>query len=146
MRRARASRLPDGSAATRFAERSVAATALAGASVVLAACAADYRPPELLGGTDLVYPINAHAAGVEGRVLVRYDVTADGRVENAAVVSAEPNGVFENAALAAVRSWRFRPSSKGGKPVKAPGRVSEVAFRIGQANHYDDAPRPKPPD
>ena len=144
MRRAWAGRLPR-RASARLAKRCVIAAVACG-SLALAACAGGFRPPELIGGTDLVYPSEARAAGVEGRVLVRYDVTADGRVENAAVVSAEPSGVFENEALAAVRSWRFRPSAKEGKPVAAPSRVSEVAFRIGEAARYDDAPQPIPKD
>ena len=86
MRRAWAGRLPRGASA-RLAKRCVIAAVACG-SLALAACASGFRPPELIGGTDLVYPSEARAAGVEGRVLVRYDVTADGRVANAAVVSA----------------------------------------------------------
>lgn len=106
----------------------------------LAGCAAGVRPPQLEGGTDLVYPVQARAAGVEGRVVVRYDITREGRVVNAAVVSAEPTGVFEDAALAAVRSWRFRPAVAQGEAVPAPGRRSEVTFRLGDDARYDKPP------
>lgn len=108
----------------------------------LAGCAAGGRPPQLEGGADLVYPVQARAAGVEGRVVVRYDITREGRVVNAAVVSAEPTGVFEEAALAAVRSWRFRPAVARGEAVAALGRRSEVTFRIGDDARYDKPPAP----
>lgn len=89
-----------------------------------------------------MYPAEARAAGVEGRVVVRYDITPEGRVVNAAVVSAEPTGVFEDAALAAVRSWRFRPAVLGGKTVAANNRQSEVTFRLGDDPRYDKPPAP----
>jgi protein TonB len=47
------------------------------------------------------------ASGVEGYVEVNFTVTALGRVENATVTAAEPKGVFEQAALAAISRWRY---------------------------------------
>lgn len=118
--------------------RAVAVGALA-ATIVLtaAACAGASRPLQLLGGADLVYPDRARAAGVEGVVRVRYDVTVEGRVVNAQVDAADPVGVFEDAALALVRSWRFRPAVMDGELVAAPARVSEVRFRLGDTDRYD---------
>lgn len=90
----------------------------------------------------MVYPAEARAAGVEGQVVVRYDITPEGRVVNVAVVSAEPQGVFEEAALAAVFTWRFRPAVARGEAVAAFGRVSTVTFRLGDDARYDDLPAP----
>ena len=89
----------------------------------------------------MVYPAAARANGVEGRVVVRYDVTAAGTVANAVVVESEPPGVFDDAALNAVRSWRFRPMVEGGEAAPAPARVSELVFRLGESS-YDDLPAP----
>lgn len=47
------------------------------------------------------------ASGIEGFVEVSFTVTALGRVENATVTAAEPKGVFEQAALAAIARWRY---------------------------------------
>ena len=116
---------------------------------LLVGCAGGHRPLQFIGGKDLLYPPQAMAAGIEGRVLVRYDVTIEGRVENARIESAAPAGYFETAALAAVRSWRFRPPLERGKPAAAPNRVSEVAFKLGDDSRYDlplPAPRRKEPD
>ena len=110
-------------------------------TVVLIGCASPTRPPQFIGGADLVYPPAARASGVEGRVVVRYDVTAEGTVANAVVVESEPPGVFDAAALDAVRSWRFRPMVDRGEVVPAPARVSELVFRLGESS-YDDLPVP----
>lgn len=115
-------------------------------ALVAAGCSSNYRPLQFIGGTDLIYPPSAKAAGIEGHVVVTYDVTVEGRVANAVVAEAEPPGVFEQAALAAVRSWRFRPPLQRGEPVEAPARVSEVVFRLGESGDpalYDRLPTPQ---
>ena len=111
------------------------------AILAASACVAPSRPPQFIGGVDLVYPEAAKASGIEGRVVVRYDVTADGSVVNAVVEASEPPGMFDEAALTAVRSWRFRPRVDRGEVVAAPGRVSELLFRLGESE-YDDLFRP----
>lgn len=121
--------------------RAVAFRLLTTLAVVLAGCASLSRPPQFIGGTDLVYPAAARAHGIEGRVAVRYDVTATGAVANAVVVESEPPGVFDDAALDAVRSWRFRPMVDRGEVVPAPARISELVFRLGESA-YDDLPAP----
>ena len=112
------------------------------AGLVSTGCASGYRPPLFVAGADLVYPETALAAGIEGRVVVRYDVTVEGRVANAAVELAEPSGVFEAAALAAVRSWRFKPAAQGRQVVATRNQVSEVAFRFGDDDKYAHLPVP----
>ncbi len=65
--------------------------------------------PELtrLIAVDPKYPPSAAASGVEGFVEVSFTVTDLGRVENAVVTAAEPPGVFEQSALAAISRWRY---------------------------------------
>ena len=111
------------------------------ALLAVSACVAPSRPPQFIGGVDLVYPEAAKAQGVEGRVVVRYDIAADGSVVNVVVEASEPPGVFDEAALTAVRSWRFRPRLDRGEVVAAPGRVSELLFRLGESE-YADLPQP----
>lgn len=92
--------------AERVAERFAGWLAV-GLLAALVGCAAAEKPPLLQGSGEAGYPTNAKQAGVEGFVVVEYDVLADGRVANARVIEAEPEGVFEKAALATVASWRF---------------------------------------
>ena len=124
--------------------RRLAATLLLGLPLV-AGCASGPRPLQLLAGADPAYPAAARAAGIEGQVTVSYDVTPAGRVANAVVDAAEPSGVFEEAALATVRSWRFRPATERGVPVSAPGQVSVLRFRLGD-DAYGTLPQPQHPD
>ena len=113
---------------------------------LIAGCASSSRPLQFIGGDDLVYPAEARRLGIEGRVAVRYDVTPEGTVINAVVEEAEPPGVFETAALAAVRSWRFKAPIADGVSVAALDRVSQVRFWLGDADEYvlPRAPVPVP--
>jgi protein TonB len=57
----------------------------------------------------VVYPPRARSRGIEGWVDVAFTVDATGRVTGARVLSAQPAGAFDEAALAAVRRWRYAP-------------------------------------
>ena len=50
---------------------------------------------------------------------------------------------FEEAALATVRSWRFRPQVEGGQAVAALNRISEIRFRLGDDGRHARLPSPK---
>lgn len=100
-------------------------------------CASPDRPVQLLSGSGPVYPPVAKAAGTEGLVVVRYGIAVDGRVVNARVESAEPEGVFEEAALKAVRSWRYNPAIRNGEPVAVDNVVSRVRFKLDDDDAYD---------
>lgn len=69
-----------------------------------------------------VYPYRARQRGVEGFVELAFVVTETGRVREERVVGGAPQGVFEEAALQAVRRWRFDPARKDGEAV--PVRVT----------------------
>ncbi|MDN3637676.1 TonB family protein [Simiduia curdlanivorans] len=91
-----------------------------------------------IGGGNLVkqvmiaptYPRNALRNGTEGFVDIAYDVTAFGGTENITVMYAEPEGVFERAALAAVARWKFRPQVIDNEPVPTQGLKERVRFTI----------------
>jgi protein TonB len=57
----------------------------------------------------VVYPPRARSRGIEGWVDVAFTVDATGRVTGARVLSAQPAGTFDEAALVAVRRWRYAP-------------------------------------
>ncbi|MDN5870650.1 MAG: energy transducer TonB [Nitrococcus sp.] len=69
------------------------------------------------------YPRRALFAGIEGWVVVQLTITETGQVTNATVVDSEPSGVFEEAALNAVRRWRFKPAIEDGIAVVSRGQV-----------------------
>ena len=104
--------------------------------ILLAACASSSSPPQLVSGGDMVYPPEAKAEGIEGYVVVRYDVTEQGMVVNAEVVEAEPEGVFDEAALAAIVQWRFRAAIVAGEAVETRGVVSTLRFKLAEEDDY----------
>lgn len=104
--------------------------------VLLAACATS-SPVQFLSGADMVYPPAAKAEGIEGYVVVRYDVTTEGMVANAEVVEADPEGIFEEAALASIVQWRFRAATVGGRPVETLALVSTLRFRLSEDDHAE---------
>jgi protein TonB len=55
------------------------------------------------------YPLGARTGGIEGWVDVKFTVNANGVPEDVRSTGARPAGVFDAAALAAVRRWRYEP-------------------------------------
>jgi TonB family protein len=65
--------------------------------------AADSMPPPK-------YPAQALANRITGNVMLEITVAPDGSVSDARVVHATPAGVFDEAAIAAARAWKFQPA------------------------------------
>ena len=70
---------------------------------------------ELLERAPPVYPRDAARDGLEGWVDVEFVVDQTGRARDFEVVAAEPKGQFEEAALAALAKYRYRPFSRDGR-------------------------------
>lgn len=74
-----------------------------------------------------VYPAIAIAARVQGLVIIQATIGPDGRVVDAAILSSIP--LLDEAALAAVRQWRYTPTLLNGQPVAVVMSVT-VNFRL----------------
>jgi protein TonB len=74
--------------------------------------------PKVLSRSPLEYPSDALKNGIKGFVIINILIDKDGNIELAKVLDSKPSGVFDNAALEAVRSWRFSPAKYKTKPVK----------------------------
>lgn len=60
-----------------------------------------------------IYPQAALRRGVEGQVVVEFSLASDGGVTDLRLVRATPAGIFDQAALEAMRGWRYRlPSAE----------------------------------
>jgi protein TonB len=70
----------------------------------------------LLGFVALVYPVDAARDGIEGWVDVEFVVDVTGQPQDFEVVAAEPKGRFEDAALAALSRYRYRPFTHDDRP------------------------------
>jgi TonB family protein len=80
-------------------------------------------PPSVVSQVDPVYPDKARNARVQGVVILRCIVEADGTVSAAEVVKGLPFGLGESA-VEAVKKWRFRPASRNGQPLAVYHNVS----------------------
>jgi TonB family protein len=113
----------------------VAITALAAP-----AFAQPVTPPQVVEHVDAAYPEARLADGVESNVVLFVTVEKDGTVSDAKV--AESGGDdFDNAALEAVKRWRFAPAIKEGQPVRARIRVP---FHFAPGPHVEPPPEKKP--
>jgi protein TonB len=65
------------------------------------------------------YPYMAMQRGTEGVVIVKFLVAADGTVRHVEILEARPKGVFEEAVLKVVPTWKFEPGRIDGKPVSS---------------------------
>jgi len=92
--------------------------------------------PWTLGGADSEYSsVTAFLAATypveNDNLLFEDDVTETGNVEDVIVEQADPPGVFEQAAVAAVYKWKFKPRTVDGRPT--PGRAEQlVEFKLQQ--------------
>jgi len=81
---------------------------------VAAAKTANVPQPVVIRNTPPIYPETARRAGWEGRVTVRAEVSADGLPISVALEKSSGYGVLDQAALRAVKSWKFQPRTIGG--------------------------------
>jgi len=72
-------------------------------------------PPKKLTHVTPIYPPIALAARKEGLVILEALIGEDGSVRDVRVLRPAP--LFEEAAIAAVRQWRFSPTLLNGEPV-----------------------------
>ncbi len=92
------------------------------------------NPPVLLKRVEPIYPERSRRLGQEGYVIVRFEVDAKGKVQNAIVHEASPNGHFERATLNAIRQWRFQAAKdETGHPTIFRLQV-RIDFRLKQGN------------
>jgi protein TonB len=75
------------------------------------------------------YPAIAQTQGLEGFVIVQFDVGANGGVSNVRVVESS-NRVFEKSALAAAKRCRFKPRVVDGVPIATAGVRQMFRFEM----------------
>lgn len=86
--------------------------------------------PEPIFKVEIEYPPSARAEGIEGRLVLRVFVGADGTVSKVDVVSGVEPGL-DAGAIASVLKWRFKPSRRCGKPVEGGVYTLARKFELG---------------
>ena len=77
-----------------------------------------------------IYPRRALQLELEGWVVVEFDVTETGNVENVVVYDAEPKGVFDSAAKKAAEKFRYKPKVVNEKPIRVTGVRTRIIFEL----------------
>jgi len=94
---------------------------------------AEVTPPNAFAGSlsnpAPRYPVESRRRREEGTVRLRVVVTADGRVKEIALARSSGFDRLDEAALDAVRKWRFRPGMQAGVAVEALGFLS-IPFKL----------------
>ena len=73
------------------------------------------QPPHKIADARPVYPEVARSARIEGTVVLEAIIDRAGRIDDVRVVRSVP--LLDQAALDAVRQWRYTPSTLRGQPV-----------------------------
>ncbi|MBL8300092.1 MAG: energy transducer TonB [Rhodanobacteraceae bacterium] len=77
----------------------------------------------------VAYPAQAARQRLEGTVLLRVLVGADGVPQRIDIEKSSGHGILDRAARDAVMKWRFEPGTRDGQPFAAYGLVP-IAFRL----------------
>ncbi len=99
--------------------------------------AAPPAPPSMVQGGDLGtqmvagkpprYPVDSRRKHEQGTVVLTITLAVDGGVESIAVSQSSGFARLDNAAKDAVKGWRWKPTIRGGQPVRVRG-VVEIPF------------------
>ena len=76
------------------------------------------------------YPRRASMQGLEGWVLLSFDITELGTVTNVRVLDSKPQRVFDGAARRALLKWKYRPKLEDGQPVGQTGQKVQLDFNL----------------
>lgn len=88
-------------------------------------------PPSILDKTNPSYPQSARSAGIEGTVLLKIEILATGQPGDISISRSSGNEALDNAAISAVRQWRFVPAKDKDKdqPISCYTTIP-ISFRL----------------
>lgn len=87
------------------------------------ATAATETAPSEIANPPPEYPALARRRGYEGSVVLEFVIRTDGSCGEVRVVQSSGYGTLDEAAVSAVRGWRFNPATRAGTPVVAVQRI-----------------------
>ena len=77
-----------------------------------------------------VYPRRALQRGIQGYVIVEFTVSKIGAVVDAFVVEANPEEIFDQAAIDAAKKFKYKPRVVNGEPAAVSGVQNRITFKI----------------
>ena len=82
---------------------------------------------KVLKKVEPVYPVKAQEFEIEGIVVLKCFINTEGRVDKVQIMRSIE--VLDQAAIDAVKKWKFEPAMQGGKPVAVQVNIP-VTFRL----------------
>lgn len=77
-----------------------------------------------------VYPRRALQRGIQGYVIVEFTVNKIGAVVDPFVVEANPEGIFDQAAMDAAKKFKYKPRVINGEAAAVSGVQNRITFKI----------------
>jgi len=78
------------------------------------------------------YPIDAARKGIEGWVVLAFDISKIGEVINVKVLDSTPKRIFDKAAKKALKKWKYRAKSVNGEQVSQHNFTVQLDFNMSQ--------------
>ncbi|MGJ8694104.1 MAG: energy transducer TonB [Thalassotalea sp.] len=78
------------------------------------------------------YPIVAANNGIEGWVVLSFNINKIGQVIDVEVIDAEPKRIFDKEAKRALKKWKYHAKVENGKPVVQENLTVRLDFNINQ--------------
>ncbi|MDC0980465.1 energy transducer TonB, partial [Bdellovibrionales bacterium] len=76
------------------------------------------------------YPRKAAMSGKQGWVLLKFDITPMGSVNQIEILDSKPRRIFNMAAKRALLKWKYRPKIVDGKAVSQLDNKVRIEFRL----------------
>lgn len=90
-------------------------------------------PPRAVSGAagngKPVYPAEAKRRGIQGKVVLRVEVSREGMPTKVLVLTSSGHRDLDDAAVTSVQKWHFVPASRGGEAVDATAEIP-IQFRL----------------
>jgi len=80
------------------------------------------------------YPKAALRRGIEGWVVVGFNITADGTTDEIEIRESSIDDYFDDAAIEATRTKTYKPATRSGKPVIQGNQTVKFTFQITNSN------------
>lgn len=77
-----------------------------------------------------VYPRRALQRGIEGYVIVEFTVDKTGAVRRPIVIEAQPEGLFDRAAMDAALKFKYKPRVVNGEATEVSGVQNRITFEM----------------
>jgi TonB family protein len=74
--------------------------------------------PKKISGINPIYPIKAKFNEIDGFVEIEYIIDVQGNIKNIRIIKSQPDKIFEDSVLNAVKNWKYESGMINNKPVE----------------------------